>query len=244
MDPLDEVAEARLANLVSDVRAAKLDVCLSDLVRRVWRKDVDRYEPEELGDTAMSLGIQASVNLRVLAERSFEHDPDWAIEGLTVTSPQLSLQLGFQGSRIRFMKASPTHGRIPDWSRFAWSDQSGRGRLEMADANSLAVGGHSHAPGQLQLDLSAPAPRSLEPRDFLLVWSGEPHNALTAGWLTLPASGAFPFLATAALWWDDQPDQGLGDASRPAPGGDSFDARPLPNACVKLKRDSAKGGQA
>jgi hypothetical protein len=240
MNSFSSVAEARLAGLVSDVRAAGLDICVSELVRRVWRNDIDRHEPDELGDTAMSLGVQASVNLRILAERSFKEDPAWAIDGLTVASPQLSLQLGFRGSRIRFMKTPPGHGRIPQWSTFEWSEHSGRGRLDMAEANSLAVGGYTPAPGQLHFHLSDSAPRPSGPKDFLLVWSGDPENALTAGWLTVPSRGALPFLATTALWWDDQPDHGLEDASQNAPGGDSFDARPVPNTGVKLKRDSAR----
>lgn len=227
-----EVAAAHLRRVRADLEQSGVSVLVEQLVRRVWRTDVDRFEPA-LGDTPMSLGVQASVNLRELADRHSRRDPDWAVPGLTVATPHSSLEVRLQGAQIRFMKAPPSERRLPNWSNFRWDSSSGPGRYELARTNSLATGGRSDGADQLPL-FPLTAPRG--PLLFLLIWSGEIDTGLTAGWLTLPVLGDSPFLAIAPIWWEEATSRTSRSPLTTSPTGDSFDVRPVPEPGIKIKR--------
>ncbi len=47
----DGAALARLEAVAADLRAAGVVDLLEERVSRVWRYNVDRYEPTEIGDT-------------------------------------------------------------------------------------------------------------------------------------------------------------------------------------------------
>ena len=75
---------------------ATVETCTGSGLTEAWRilvqdvdsQNLDRYEPDELGDTAMSFGVQCYENLRTRAIRRFRHDDleaadvHWDINGL------------------------------------------------------------------------------------------------------------------------------------------------------------------
>lgn len=235
MRELEGEVGQRLSAVADGLRVEGVVDLLQALHRDVWTQDLDRYEPEEMGDTPRSLGFQASENLRELAVQRHREDLAWAIPGLAVTTPNGALELMFRGARVRVMKAGPEHGRTPDWDRLDWGD--GDARRLMAQRNSRALGGFAthRAPGLFD-DEEGDAAGAQYLADFLLVWTGDMQEALTAGWLTVPMLGERPFMAHERLWWDDTPGpRGHGLSRTVAPDGDSFDDKPSADATVKLR---------
>ncbi len=72
----DAAARALLDEVVAEWIEGGVLGDLSDLVRTVWRCNVDRYEPARLGDDALSLGVQSSRNVCSLAVRKLAGVPD------------------------------------------------------------------------------------------------------------------------------------------------------------------------
>ncbi|HEY3514605.1 MAG TPA: hypothetical protein VGL36_35825 [Kribbella sp.] len=235
MSELEDEVGQRLSVVAGGLRAEGVVDLLQALHRDVWTQDLDRYEPGELGDTRRSLGFQASENLRELAVQRFREDRAWAIPGLEVKTPQGALELMFRGARVRVMKAGPEHGRSPDWDRLDWGDGSAR-RL-MAQRNSEELGGYwTHRVVGLFDDEVDDAAGVQRVSDFILVWTGDMQEALTAGWLTVPVLGERPFMAQQLLWWDETPSPRGRGLSRPiAPDGDSFEDKPSAEATLKLR---------
>ena len=96
-----------------------LTVLMRDLVREVWRTNVDRYEPDELGDNARTLGFQCSENLSTRIERrTHGHDLEtirWDIPGLTVSKPNGALRMRVRPHPFYVMKAPMVAVRQPGW---------------------------------------------------------------------------------------------------------------------------------
>lgn len=92
------------------------------LVQDVYASNLDRYEPDELGDTVMSFGIQCYENLKTRAVRRFRHDdleiPEthWDIDGLRVWTPRNVLTFNLGGARVVTMKVPFIEGRSPTGS--------------------------------------------------------------------------------------------------------------------------------
>ena len=254
MSTAEDAAREALEAAVNLVNESGLLDAVRDLQREVWAVNVDRYEPDELGDTARSLGLLTFENFTTRAVRRNAHDdlePEdrhWNIEGLRVTTPSGVLTFELGGIRIVGMKVPPTERRAPRWDRFVDWDNESNTRLEIAQENSKVLGGYKTPdPDQGVLadfhDELGRKPGVV--RNFLYVWAGEFSSPLTSAWLTVPALGGHPFAAVAPLWHDSDDDL-PGDVrrSKRGPDGPSFDQKPAPEPSISLRPRPAADGQA
>lgn len=249
-----DAATGALGATVSRLEDSGLLDAIRDLQREVWAVNIDRYEPDELGDTPRSLGLLTFENFTQRALRRYNHDElepaekHWNIEGLHVTTPRGVLTFELGGARIAGMKVPPSGRRSPQWDRFADWDNESSTRLHIARENSRVLGGYK-TPNHDQYVFAGMdselgrAPGAVS--NFLYVWAGEFQSPLTSAWLTVPALGGHPFAAIAQLWHDSEDD--LLDGTRtPArgPDGPSFDEKPAAQPSIALKRRPAAEGEA
>lgn len=243
-----ETALEAAANQLIDTKVVDL---VRELIQEVWARNLGRYEPDEAGDTPMSLGIQCSQNLHQLALRRVqghefvEDDERWAIDGLKVTDPRGVLTFDLPGIHMVTMKVPMADGRVPNWEMFAdWANES-QVREDLARDNSTVLGGYTTAPKD-QLEFEFPAKQSPGAvHNFMLLWSGDPNSVLTAGWLAVPTLGHLPFAAHRKIWWDTEV---TGGGRRGLPGtspqGPGFDQMPAPKPHLSIKPRPAAEGQA
>ena len=167
-------------------RALGVLALLEDAVARVWERNVARHDPGVAGDTAMTLGITSSENLR---SRLLGVAGEWAERGVRIRVPWNSLTLTHEQVELHLMKAPPRAGSSPDFATLRWEG-------EMRTAAAVANGsGYAPAGGQLAFD-GLPAPRHPpdDPgeddeaglRHVVLVWTGDPVTATTTGRLAVP----------------------------------------------------------
>lgn len=213
------------------------------LVQDVYASNLDRYEPDELGDTVMSFGIQCYENLKTRAVRRFRHDdleiPEthWDIDGLRVWTPRNVLTFNLGGVRVVTMKV-PFGGRSPNWQRSADWEQYSQIRLSIATENSRVLQYRTPPVGASPMLPHPGSPRAV--RNYMLLWAGEPDVVLTAGWLGVPTLGDTPFVAQTSLWWDDDPDIRVAQKTTPD-RGPSFNERPVAKPQVSLKEQHQEG---
>lgn len=239
MDQAQVAAEAALESTVETCRASGLAAAWHALVLEVYAANLGRHEPDELGDTVMSFGIQCYENLKSRAIRRFRHDDleaadaHWDIDGLRVWTPRNVLTFDLGSTRVVTMKVPFTEGRSPNWARSNDWEQHSQIRLELATENSAALQYKTHAPGALTLLPHTGSPGAV--RSYMLLWAGEADAALTAGWLGVPILGDTPFIARELLWWDDQPHTRVTRNAAPD-RGPRFDERPAATPEVTIKR--------
>ncbi|WP_344046756.1 hypothetical protein [Nocardioides panacihumi] len=246
---VQESVEQLLAGTKDRLTEAGVVDLLQDLAQDVWAMCVNRYEPDELGDTHMSLGIQAVENFKSRAQRRYLGDdreaPEkhWDVQGLTLETPRNVLTLLMPGLRLMAMKTPMAEGRSPRLDLLAdWGDQS-HARNQIALENTQAMGGWlAPARGQDELFKVGSAPLAVP--NYLLLWSGDPDGPLTAGRLAVPVMGEQPFAAVTDLWWDvanvDAPSY---DRSSRI-DGPGFDERPVTKPALSLKPSVAGEEQA
>lgn len=219
---------------------------MRDLVCEVWRTNLARYEPDELGDSARTLGFQCFENLSTRVERRIRgHELErtrWEVDGLRVSKPNGAIRMTVGGFDAYVMKAPMDAGRRPDWDGLVtWEDETNT-RHAIATRNSMSLGGYLSPPRSQDALVPHVAPD--RPVDsFLFVWTGEITTGLTAGWLTVPVLGEVPFAALAPLWWDQDGEAPRG--IRPGtPRGPSFDEMPSAKPTLRLKPQAppARGG--
>jgi hypothetical protein len=163
---------------------------LEDTVAQVWERNVARHDPDVAGDTPVTLGITSSENLRVVLLRAA---PEWEPRGVLIAAPWNSLAVAHEAVVLHLMKAPDGSGSRPDFTTLRWV---GEVRGAAATDNGLV---YAPAPddrtGQLWFDgLGVPPPEAPEPADdgrvglrhVVLVWTGDPGSATTAGWLAVP----------------------------------------------------------
>jgi hypothetical protein len=251
MNRAPQAAEAALDAAVVSLSEVRLVELLRSLIQEVWARNLGRYEPDEAGDTPMSLGIQCSQNLHQLAIRRvkghelMEDDDLWVVDGLEVSDPRGVLTFDLPDIHMVTMKVPMADGRIPSWDTFAdWAHES-QVREDLAHENSTILGGYTTPPkDQLELDFMAKY-RPGVVRNFMMLWSGDPVSVLTAGWLAVPTLGELPFAAHKQLWWDtDTDDGGRRELPDSAPQGPGFDEIPRPKPSLSLKPRPATKGQA
>ena len=216
---------------------------MRDLVHEVWTTNRDRHEPDELGDSARTLGFLCYENLSTRLERRIVGSPlesvRWNINGLQVARPRGSLQVQLGRHQFYVMKAPMNAAVHPDWdSLVSWEDET-LTRTAIAKRNSVALGGFvSPADGQPELFSYRLPWHSVD--SFLFVWGGEILSGLTAGWLTVPVLGASPFAAVTRLWLDENPHSPKG-AKPHVPSGPSFDQRTSAEPALRLKQGRVDG---
>jgi len=261
MKQWDSAAAERLDVLVADLRARGVVDVARDLADKVWRANLQRYEPRELGDTTRWLGMSAAGDLTQLLGRHYAGANVRDSTGVSACWPDGALVLKAGGVRMHVMKAPASPLRTPAWGAFAWSTADSQSRLLSARRNSAQYApADSDQDGRppmlsrpeecLRLDsglagqqdpLWGPGEDPARLCDVMLVWSGEQEHAVTAGWLGLPSEGSPPWFAVAPLWWDEAP---LVQAVYPEPfsnnpTGDTFNTRPQPQLDLGLKRRPA-----
>lgn len=240
-----DAAQSALEATVERLDDSGLLTAIRDLQRTVWTVNLDRYEPDELGDTPRSLGLLTFENFTQRALRRYNHDElepiekHWNISGLKVGTPSGVLTFELDGARIVGMKVPPSQRRSPQWDRFADWDNESDTRLEIARENSRVLGGFT-TPGRDQdalADFHAELGRIPGVvSKFLYVWAGEFRSPLTSGWLTVPALGGHPFAAVAPLWHDTEDDLLIGDGtSTRGPDGPSFEEKATARPSIALK---------
>lgn len=247
MDRAQLAAREALEEAVETCKQSSLTEAWRVLVQDVYTMNLDRYEPDELGDTAMSFGIQCYENLKTRAVRRFRHDDieendvHWNIEGLRVWTPRNVLTFTFGNVRIVTMKVPFTEGRSPNWDRSGDWEQYSQIRLAIAAENSRVLQYRTGAVGASPLFPHLGSPGAV--RNYMLLWAGEADAALTAGWLGVPILGDTPFIARETLWWDEEPP--TRGTQQVAPNrGPSFDERPAATPEVTLKKKQHQEGQA
>ena len=242
----------RACNAALEALEATVETCTrnglteawSVLVRDVYSQNLDRYEPDELGDTAMSFGVQCYENLRTRAIRRFQHDDleaaaaHWDVDGLRVGTPKNVLTFSLGNLRVVTMKVPFAEGRSPNWDRSGDWDQYSQIRLAFATENSRVLQYRSPAADAFPLFPHLGAPGRVQ--SYMLLWAGEANSALTAGWLGVPVLGDTPFIARKTLWWDDESDtRSVTKGARDR--GPSFDERPSIMPEVTFKKRPQEG---
>ena len=241
-------ARAAVASVVAELEAAGVLAACRELFKTVWSINIARHEPDELGDTAMSLGLQTHQNFITRAERRFLHDEresedcHWHIEGLTLTRSGNTFVLGLNGARVSVMKAPYEHGRQLQTNQLVRWDGQSHLRAEMAARNSAALGDYRSSPPSDEPLFEDPHARYGNVRDFLLVFAAEQRATLTAAWMGVPVLGDEPLLAVQNLWWDHEATSTAPAASVPATHT-TFDERDVPPLTVTLRADDALEGQ-
>lgn len=161
---------------------------LRDLVDEVWRTDLARFDVN-LGDDAMSLGMQASRNLFNLAARR--------LQGLheVHVGNRRTLEITFEGRLLHVGKA-PSDSLLWDVDLVDWADSDLREHA--AEANSAA---YQSSAGTLFDGWDALPGQNLDPSALTylhLTWQGLADGS-TRSWLGFPQLGSRPWFAVLPL---------------------------------------------
>ncbi len=235
----EQAAQDRLQDIVAVLRTEAVLDMFERIIARMWKINVDRFEPSEAGDTNRSLGITASENIRTLVLReSFDaSNPPGLGAGVKVTAPNDSLLVEVAGVRLHVMKSAPSLSLAePQWDLdFNWVGESDV-RKTAATANTACVGAYLAVPGGLFEDEPPEADGASRLREVFLVWTGGSNSPFTGGWVGLPVTGERPWLAVRNVWWH-KPGQ-LAPGSREGDGttADTCSARDVPSPAVRLRQ--------
>ena len=186
---MDDLAALRLLEAVTDEWAATgvLGV-LCDLVDQVWRTDLDRYEPE-LGDDAMSLGMQASRNLCNLSARRLQ-----GVRGVSASNGK-TLEVRY---RHRVLHVGKAPSDSPSWSvdQVDWADSEVREHAAAANTAAYQSSSGTLFEGWDALPGQSDDPSAL--RHLHLTWQGL-ADGRTRTWLGFPQLGRRPWYAVLPL---------------------------------------------
>ena len=244
VDRAEEAAQGALHAIATACTESGLTDAWRGLAQDVYATNLDRYEPDELGDTPRSFGFQCYENLRERALRRAHRDvrerPDthWHIPGLRVATPGNVLTFEFGGARFVTMKVPYGQGRNPNWDGGVDWTQDSQAREAIAADNSEVLQYRTPAAGLTSLFPHPGSPGTV--KNFMLLWGGETKAALTAGWLAVPVLGERPFLAHQRLWWDTDLDTQVTQTPM-ADRGPNFDERPAAALSMALKRRPQEG---
>jgi hypothetical protein len=205
---------------------------LEDAVAAVWERNVARHDPDVAGDTAVTLGITSSENLRTVLMRAA---PEWEPRGVLVGAPCNSLAVAYDGVVLHLMKAPDGSGSRPDFATLRWV---GEVRGAAATANGLVYAPvRDDRAGQLWFDgFGVPPPLAPDDgqvglRHVVLVWTGDPVTSTTTGWLAVPwEHDTGPTWLAAVPVWAHGPDD------VPAP-------RRVPAVSISFEDVTAVGGR-
>ncbi|MAS54214.1 MAG: hypothetical protein CMJ44_06260 [Pimelobacter sp.] len=243
-----ETAAYAAAELMTEVGLTRV---LGDLVSEVWGANLERYEPEERGDTTKSLGFQCSENIRELAVRRIQGgdlaapEDHWNVPGLQFTTPRGVLTLHLPGLEIVLMKVPYAHGRSPIWEHFPNWETSSQIRDDIAKDNARVLGGSKlQSDTQSELEFPEDTPIGIV-RRMMVVWAGEPDASLTSAWLTVPVSwSTMTFAAKTPLWRDEAGDSPSMPVRTPKYDGPSFDQQPTVEPQITMKPRPVAEGEA
>ncbi|HST83670.1 MAG TPA: hypothetical protein VLL08_18200 [Kineosporiaceae bacterium] len=193
---MDDLAAQEFLQQVTDEWAASgvLRV-LCDLVDQVWHDDLARYRPD-LGDDAMSLGVQASRNLCNLAVRRLQR-----LRGVQAKDRK-TLEVSYAGRVLHVGKAS-SDSLLWEVTQVDWADSDVR--EQAAAANTAA---YQSSSGTLFENWDAVPEQNPSALHHLhLTWQGLADGS-TRAWLGFPQLGSRPWVAVLLL-----DDARVGDAT-------------------------------
>lgn len=134
----DGAALAHLEDTAGQLAALGVPAAMGKLVGGVFRRNLERYEPTENGDTPQGLALLCAINISQLARRHYADlgagDPGRVRASLPESN---SLLVRACGVDLRVRKA-PGDTLNPVWSAFSWQEADGVGRHLAASANSAA----------------------------------------------------------------------------------------------------------
>jgi hypothetical protein len=238
MTNVDVAAQERLTEIISTLRETGVIDLFERIIARVWKINVDRFEPAEVGDTNRSLGITATENIRTLVVREslLAGNPAGLASHVRVTAPNDSLLVQVGSIRLHVMKSAPAIALAePRWStEFTWKGESDV-RVEAATANTAVYNPFLAVPGGLFEDQLPPANNAAYLREVSLIWAGGSDSPATGGWLGLPVLGDRPWLAVENLWWHG-PATLAGQSRQDAFEADAFSDRAAPSPVISLKQ--------
>jgi hypothetical protein len=234
----DSGALAHLEDVVGRLGQLGVPDTMAGIVGGAFRRNLERYEPSENGDTLQLLALNCAVNISQLAARHFA-DPAATRSGrIRAALPDSnSLVVWACDVTLRVRKA-PGSTLSPVWPGFKWREADGVGRHVAAAANSAAYqpAGSEQDGRCVGLDTgglwSLDDPTAL--KQVMLAWGGDMETGLTAGWLGIPCIEAPSWFAVTSLWRDEL---GCGIApadTRPDVGGPSDDFADQPEPRIEL----------
>jgi hypothetical protein len=222
----DGAAQELLLAVVDDWTRAGILPTLRAVTSEVWPRNLDRHEPD-LGDDAMSLGVQSSRNVRNLAVRRLQD------AGVDARIEEQSLRIKHAGRVLHINKAAATSS-IWDIDNQRWDDSEVR--LLGAQANSQA---YYPSDGTL-FPVRARDPQTL--RHLHLTWQGLDHGP-TRAWVGFPRLGDIPWFAVAPLAEAAPVNRSGQPPAMPQASSPNFDAMKVRDVQVRLKQgDGALGG--
>ena len=227
----DAAAHALLEEMVDEWTACGVLTPMRTLISKVWRRNLDRYEPA-LGDDAQSLGIQSSRNICNLAVGQLR-----SIDGVSARDPR-TLEVTYAGRVLHVSKVG-SRSRAWDVTGIDWAQSEVR--TSSAQANS---DGYLPVEGTL-FESFGPLPGQPANPSALchlhLAWQGFDDGG-TRVWLGFPRIGVPAWFAVVLL--DDNPGSASGDRpgdTQPHPAPD-FDT--LGEPAVALNRRDDQDGRA
>lgn len=222
---MDSAAQKLLSKVVAEWSGDGPLGDLTELVRTVWRTNVDRYEPR-LGDDTTVLGIQSSRNLANLAAARLQGQA-----GVGVSNVR-TLEVGFQG---RMLHAGKVRSRSLSWDVMSVDWSESEVRTTSAEKNSAA---YVSAEGTLFEDAAPLAGQPTDPkmlRELVLMWQGFQGGG-TRTWVGFPRIGVSTWFAVTLI--DDNRDGSGGlplTTGTPVPPAPTFDALAEPALAVARK---------
>ncbi len=185
----DFAAQEFLEQVTDEWAAVGVLRVLCDLVDQIWRDDLARHRPD-LGDDAMSLGMQASRNLCNLAVRRLQRLP-----GVRARDRK-TLEVTYAG-RVLHVGKAPSDSPTWEVNQVDWADSDVR---EQAAAANTGV--YQSSSGTLFENWDDPFPeQNLDPsalRHLHLTWQGLADGS-TRSWLGFPRLGSHPWFAVLLL---------------------------------------------
>ncbi|MFH5824541.1 hypothetical protein [Georgenia sp. AZ-5] len=188
----ESAAEALLAEVIEHWRHDGPLDALVQTVETVWKINLERHEPEALGDDATSLGIQCSRNILHRAEARLRVRN---VDGLRVRGGQ-TLEVQFAG---RVMHTSKVRTRNPRWDPHSIDWSASDVRVDGAAANSRV---YTPVEGTLfeSLPVETPHPTGqlAALKHLHLAWQGlnEGHVRIFVGF---PSAGPSPWMAVKMI---------------------------------------------
>jgi hypothetical protein len=247
----DSGALAHLEDITGRLAGLEVPSVMAKLVGGVFRRNLQRHEPTENGDTAQGLAWLCAINISQLAHRHYA-DPAATRSGqIRAALPDTNaLVVRACGVTLRVRKA-PGDTLNPAWSKFTWHEADGVGRHLAAAANTAVYRPAESDQDGRSTTLDTGELWSLdEPTALLqvmLTWAGDMDTGLTAGWLGFPCTGAPSWFAVTQLW-RDEPAVGAvpADASPISDdSSDNFADQPEPRIQLGLRHEQpGRSGQA
>lgn len=246
----DGRALGHLEGTARQLTAFGVPAAMGKLIGGVFRRNLERYEPTEYGDTPQGFALLCAFNISQLAFRYYADLGAGDAGPVRASLPESnSLLVQACGVDLRVRKA-PGATLSPVWSAFSWLEAEGVGRHLAATANSAAYQPASSDQDGRSATIDPNTFWSLNDpaalRHMVLAWAGDMDTGLTSGWLGFPCTGTPSWFAVTPLWRDEPGAAAIPADLGPVPATppDSFDAQAEPKLSIGLRHPSDRPGQS